>query len=116
MDRVTLEVIALVLTFVVHVLGAGILVWNLLDGERVDWRGFLNPDGDGGGGAKRKARDPQGPLSPGGLPIPLDDADQSAERFREPGRLADRKARPVRRPAHVPAPAPEREPAERETV
>lgn len=97
----TLEAAALVLTFVVHVVGAAVLVWALLDGDRIDWRSVLRPgDDDGGGGRRRRGPRP-------GSPPPLPDADQSTERFREAGRLADRKQRPARRP--VPA-EPEREP------
>lgn len=103
----TFEALALVLTLVVHFLGAAVLIWGLLDGEQVDWRGFLNPGDDGGGGRRRDRPRPDSPP-------PLPDADQSPERFREPGRLADRKARPPRRqperaPAPAPAPAPARE-------
>ena len=50
---VSLEVVAIALTLVVHVLGAIVLVWTVLDGENVDWRGTLWPrddDGDWGGG------------------------------------------------------------------
>ena len=98
----TLEAVALVLTFVVHLAGAAVLVWALMDGERADWRGILRPGDDGGGGWRRRRPQP-------GSPPPLPDAGQSAERFREAGRLADRKARPARRAPAEPERAPQRE-------
>lgn len=111
MAALHLELIALGLTALVHFAGAGVLIWALLDGEKVDWRSFLNPgDDDGGGGGRRRPE----PFSPpgGGAPLPLPDAEQSAERFRDSGRLGDRKQRPPRRrapePAREPVRAPER--------
>jgi hypothetical protein len=100
---VTKEVLALALTVLVHVIGMAALVWALLldDENRPDWRGWW-PGGDDDPPAPPP---PPTPRDRGGLPLP--DAESSAVRLREPGRLADGHPRPARRPAH----APEREPA-----
>ncbi|MEA2252397.1 MAG: hypothetical protein QOG70_2639 [Solirubrobacteraceae bacterium] len=101
----TKEVLALALTVLVHVIGMAALVWALLldDESRPDWRGWW-PGGDD---------DPAepGPSRPGGG-LPLPDADPSAVRLRDGGRLADALPRPARRPQHPPerVPAREREP------
>lgn len=100
------EVIALGLTLGVHVLGAIVVIWGLMDGDRLDWRSFLWPsDGQDGGGPQGEGS-PSGPGGPRALPLP--DAQQSPVRMREPARLADLRPRPQRRPAHVPEP--ERDP------
>jgi hypothetical protein len=100
---VTWEIVAIVLTLVVHVLGAGVLVWNLLDGEGFDWRTLWPRDDDGGGGGWPEP--PSGPEPDGGgvpaVPF-LPDAAPSAVRLREPGRIGDGYPRPGRRPEHVP--------------
>jgi hypothetical protein len=93
---VSLEVIAIALTLVVHFLGAIVLVWAIVGDEEVDWRGTLWPrDDDGGGG---------GP----GFEPPLVDAAPSPVRLREPGRIADALPRPARRPRHAPERVPVR--------
>jgi hypothetical protein len=56
-------------------------------------------DGGGGGGPETPPAKPSTP-SPGG--IPLESAEPSPARLREPGRLADRHPFPVRRPEHAP--------------
>ncbi len=57
--------------------------------------------------ATTASRTVRGHRKPGGLPLP--DADQSSERFRGPGRLADRYPWPLRRaPEHEPQRTPER--------
>jgi hypothetical protein len=90
--------IALGITMLAHVAGAGVLIWMLLDGEKIDWRSFWPRDDDG--------RPPEGPPEPepvaprGGLPLP--DAAPSAVRLRAPGRLGDAHPRPARRPEHAP--------------
>jgi hypothetical protein len=102
------ELAALALTILVHIVGAGVLVWAMLDGDengrRPGWRDWW-PRDDGG-------EPPEAPEPPRGggdrLPL-LPDSAQSPVRLREPGRLADAKPRPARRPEHVPAP--EREPS-----
>ena len=55
---------------------------------------------DGGGGGNDRLQQPPKPPRPGGIPLP--DAEQSPQRFRGPGRLADRYEWPVRRPAREP--------------
>jgi hypothetical protein len=104
---VTKEVLALALTVLVHVIGMAALVWALLlddDNNRPDWRGWWPGDDDEPPAPSPAPRD-------GGLPLP--DAEPSAVRMREPGKLADAHPRPARRPAHAPerAPVREREPS-----
>ena len=103
----TKEVLALALTVLVHVIGMAALVWALLldDDNRSDWRGWW-PGGD-----DEPPAPPPTPRDGGGLPLP--DAQPSAVRLREPGRLADAHPRPARRPEHAPTrvPAREREPS-----
>lgn len=104
----TWELVAIALTLVVHVLGAGVLVWNLVDADEVDWRSLWPRDDDGGGGGW----DPPGagPAPDGGSGVaagpgwagPLPEAAQSAVRLREPGRIGDAYPRPARRPEHAP--------------
>jgi hypothetical protein len=104
---VHVEVIALGLTALVHVLGAIILVWAMLDGEEeVDWRGWWPRDDDGRG--PDLAPEPQAPE--GGLPLP--DAVPSAVRLRTPARLAEAHPRPPRRPDHAPERTRPRTPAQ----
>lgn len=103
----TEELIAISLTFLVHVLGAVALVWAMLDDRGwsalKDWWPRDDPpppdddprdDGDG----------------PGGLPVdlPLPTASPSPVRLREPGRIGDAKPRPARRPEHEPVREPVR--------
>jgi hypothetical protein len=109
---VSLEVVAIALTLVVHVLGAIVLVWALLDGEQVDWRGTLWPRDDNGGGGGGPGFEPprSGDGGDGGGTLPLPDASPSPVRLREPGRIGEGYPRPARRPAHAP---PVREPVER---
>jgi hypothetical protein len=109
---VTLEVVAIVLTLVVHVLGAAVLVAVLLDGEKIDWRGTLFPrDDDGPGPGFDPPPAPPGPDGGGILaPVPLPDAAPSPVRLREPGRIGESYPRPIRRPAHPPERTPAREP------
>jgi len=99
---VSWEIAAIVLTLVAHVLGAGVLVWNLLDGE-FDWRVLWPRDDDGGGGGRP---DPPAAPDPGGgglqLGPVLPDAAPSAVRLREPGRIGEGYPRQARRPEHAP--------------
>lgn len=95
------EIIAISLTFIVHVVGAVALVWAMLDDRGWsalrDWWPRDDPpppddgprdDGDG----------------PGGLAVdlPLPTASASPVRLREPGRIGDTRPRPARRPEHEP--------------
>lgn len=107
----TSEVLALTLVAVVHVVGAGVLIWALLDGEPFDWRWLWPRDDDDGPGGPPRGPDAGDPVRPGGLPLP--DATPSAVRMREPARLRDALPRPARRPEHAPQ-RPEREPAQRD--
>jgi hypothetical protein len=101
---------ALALTALVHLAGATVLIWLLLDGERIDWRGILRPGRDDGGDGGPPPDEPT-PTAPhgGGDPLPLPDAVSSAVRLRAPARIADAHPRPQRRPGH-PDRAPERNP------
>jgi hypothetical protein len=105
---VTLEIAAILGTLIVHFLGAGVLVYALLDGEKIDWRGTLWPrdDDGGGGGGLDPPSDDRDPRTGGGIASPtppLPDAAPSAVRLREPGRrIADGYPRPPRRPEHAP--------------
>ena len=98
------EIVALALTFFVHVVGAVLLVWAMIDRDESDEddgrRGWWPRDDDPG-------PEPQ-PDPPGRrVPLPLPDAAPSAVRLREEGaRIGDGHPRPERRPSHVPDPAP----------
>lgn len=89
------------LHLVALLLGCG-LFWMFLRSETVDQWEPPEEDEEGGGGGNDRLRKPPKPPRPGGIPLP--DATPSAERFRGPGRLADRYEFPVRRPAHDPLP------------
>jgi hypothetical protein len=108
---VSLEVAAILLTLVVHILGAAILVMVLLDGEKIDWRGTLWPRDDDGPGPGFEPPSPE--PTPSGTGTPLPDATPSPVRLREPGRIREGYPKPSRRPAHTPERTPAREPAER---
>jgi hypothetical protein len=86
---------------IVALLLGGVLFWMFLHSDTVTpWSPPEDDeDGGGGGGGNDRLRKPPKPPRPGGLPLP--DAVQSRERFRAPGRLADRYP-PQRRPAHAP--------------
>jgi len=97
-----MEILAIVLTFVVHVIAAGVLVWALIDHDRDDagsWRDWWPKGGT----------DPEPPVEPTGprgdgvdVPI-LPDARPAPVRLREPGRIGDHRT-PARRPVHPPLP------------
>lgn len=97
------ELAAIVLTVVVHVIGAGVLVWAMFDGDnKPDWRSLWPRDDDDGGGSDGPpAPEPVGPGGPELLP----ESAPARVRLREPGRLADAHPRPARRPEHAPEPA-----------
>lgn len=113
----TAEIVALTLTFLVHVGGAVLLVWAMLDGSespgRGGWRGWWPRDDDGPdddpqpdeGGGGEIDRTPLR-VGPGSGP----DFEPSTARLREPGRVSDQRPRPARRPAHEPSRTPERVP------
>ena len=100
------EILAITLTFLVHVFGIGALIWHLLsqDDERPDWHGWFRPEDEGPEPLEPKP-------SPSGDGLPLPDAVPSLVRLRDGGALADGYPRPARRPAHAPerTPVPERE-------
>ncbi|WP_354701888.1 hypothetical protein DSM112329_02227 [Paraconexibacter sp. AEG42_29] len=109
------EIIALVLTVVVHIIGAGALIWGMIDRDDPDrgsWRDWWPKDDRGDDGPGPVAPEPQ---PQGGLVVPvLPESRPAPARVREGGRIGDLTPRPARRPAHPPAPqpAPSRTPAE----
>jgi hypothetical protein len=105
-DRLeAMEVLALTLVFVVHVIGGALLVWALLDDEaRSGWRRRWRRGGEPEGPPPHGPR-PAAVVQP---PLPLPHAVQSPVRLREHGRPGEKYPRPARRPAHPPAPVPGR--------
>jgi hypothetical protein len=86
-----------------------VLFWMFMKSETVSpWEPPDEEEGGGGGGGNDRLSDPPKRPGPGGVPLP--DAVQSSERFRAPGRLADRypwpparrAPEPQRRPVRVP--------------
>lgn len=99
------EIAAIVLTVVVHVIGAGVLVWAMFDADnKPDWRSLWPGDDDGGGGGGGRGPVEPDPVVPGG-PDLLPESAPARIRLREGGRLADAFPRPARRPDHAPQPA-----------
>ena len=97
---------AIILTVVVHVIGAIVLVWAMAGKEALD---VFKTGGDGGDGGLPK---PEAPLAPTPGPaygVPLPDAEQAPVRLREPGRIGERYPARTRRPDHAPTRAPARE-------
>jgi len=83
------------------------MFWMFVRADTVrPWEPDDDDENGGGDGGNDRLQQPPKPPRPGGIPLP--DAEPSSERFRGPGRLADRHPFPVRRPAREPAP--EREP------
>ena len=98
-------VLAILLTLVVHLIGALILIWAM---GLEDLRGFFSAGG-GRGGTPPEPEAPRPPHSGGGIPLP--DAVPAKVRLRdEQLPLGELRRRAARRPAHVPEPAPAREP------
>ena len=105
-----MELLAILLTFVVHVIGAGVLVWALIDRDGEDagsWRDWWPKDDRG----PEPPVEPTGPSGDGAERPTLPDAFPSPVRLREAGRIGDRKGTPARRPAHPEKPVREREKA-----
>jgi hypothetical protein len=95
---VSSEALALGFVFLIHALGLVVLFGAMLRSDGGDWRDWWPRDDDDDG------PDP-GP-EPG---PPLDGAEQSPVRLREPGRIADAHPRAPRRPEHAPQRVPQRE-------
>ena len=101
-------VLAIVLTVVVHIIGAFALIWAMGFDEL---RGFFSTGGGPGGGTSPEPVAPVAPRSGGGVPLP--DAVPARVRLRdEQLRLGELRPRGPRRPAHAPGHAPAREPGE----
>jgi hypothetical protein len=105
-----MELAALVLTFVVHIIGGAVLIYTLMGDDRKHWRDWWPRDDRPG----PEAPEPPAPTG-GGDSLPfLPDAVPASVRMREGERLGDQRTRPTRRPAHPPVPAaPERTPEHR---
>ncbi len=100
-------VAAILLTVVVHVIGAIVLVWAMAGSEALALFRTGGSSGDDGGQRREPAPvDPPAGPSDG---VPLPDAELAAVRLREAGRIGERYPRRPRRPEHVPAPDRERE-------
>jgi hypothetical protein len=97
------EILALSIVFVVHVIGAVMLVWGILgDEDRKPWRRWWRRDR----GGEDLPRDP-GPSGGNVKPLPLSETAPSRVRLREDRRISDGYPRTPRRPEHpAPAPAP----------
>ena len=101
-------VLAILLTVVVHILGAMALIWAMGFDEL---RGFFSTGGGRGGGTPPEPVTPVPPRSGGGVPLP--DAVPARVRLRdEQLALGELRPRTPRRPAHAPGHAPAREPGE----
>jgi len=96
------EIAALLLIIAVHVLGAVVLIWGMIDRDDPDrgsWRDWW-PRGDDEAPA---GPDPE--PSSGGMPAPvLPQSVIPSARVREGGRIGDLTPRPARRPEHPPVP------------
>ena len=95
-------VLAILLTAVVHFVGFILLFAMLGDDMIAFFRGGTASDDDGG---LWPEPDVPGDPGPSGIGVPLPDADPSAVRLREPGRIGERYQRRPRRPEHAPEPA-----------
>jgi len=104
------EIIALALVFVVHVIGAAMLVWALIDEEqRGRWRNPPHPPGRGDGGGDDPPPTPPSPRGGGTRaprPLPLTGGTPGRVRLREPALLGSDYERPRRRPGHPVTPTP----------
>jgi len=94
------EQAAILLVGVVHVFAVCVLLWMLVKaGDAAPGWGFWF-----GNDSRDEPEPPPEPVAPGGAALPLPLSEQSSVRLREPGRLADSRPRPARRPAHTPHP------------
>jgi hypothetical protein len=98
--------LALLLTFIVHVVGM-VALYSLMGREMLEFFRGRPQDGGGDDGGEPPADDPVRAPEGGGGGLPLPTAEQSPVRLREPGRLTERRPRPARRPDHRPERAPQ---------
>jgi hypothetical protein len=93
----------------IHVVGfvcVGLLILPALREDQDPPSGEDSGSSDDGWGNLPNGRPNSGGWPGGGIPLP--DAEQSAVRLREPGRLSDRLPRPQRRPVREPVRQPAR--------
>jgi len=98
-----MEILAIGLTVLVHIVGAGVLVWALIDKDDADagsWRDWWPTDDRG----PEPPPAPPGPGEAADRPV-LPDPQPSSVRLREPGRIVDHKPGPARRPTQPAVPA-----------
>ncbi len=87
-----------------------VLFYMFMKSDTVDpWEPPDEDEGGGGGGGNDRVSEPPKRPGPGGVPLP--DAVQSDERFRGPGRLADRRPWTPHRRDREPQRAPRRVPS-----
>lgn len=104
------DMLLVVIFGTLHLLGicfAALLLLPLMREEQPKlWIPPEDEDGRGGGSDRLAPEPPRDPSS-GGLPLP--DAVPARVRLRGPGRLSELTPLRERRPAHTPAPSPQRE-------
>ena len=93
-------VLAMILLFVVHVVGMVVLIVHMGPGLKEMFSTSPYSDDDDWG--EPPAGDPETPTPPTGGGLPLPGAAPSPNRLREPGRIGERYPKPSRRPAHAP--------------
>jgi hypothetical protein len=98
--------LSILLLFVVHVI-AFVVLFAVLGEEMRD---FFRPTRRRDDWGEEPPEDPIAPEPRGTGGLPLPDAEQAPVRLREPGRIAERYARPARRREHAPERVPQREP------
>lgn len=86
-----------------------VLFWMFMRSDTVDpWEPPDEEEGGGGGGGNDRVSEPPRRPGPGGVPLPF--AEQSSQRFRGSGKLADRYPWPPQRRAPEPQRTPRRVP------
>lgn len=96
---------SILLLFVVHVI-AFVALFAVLGRDMVE---FFRPTRRDDGWGQEPPEDPVAPEPKGTGGLPLPSAEQAPIRLREPGRIAERYAKPARRREHAPQPTPDRE-------
>ena len=99
------EMAAVLLLFVVHVIGFAAL-FALCGRSMIEV--FRSDSYGGDDWGEPPAGDPSATPPPSGGGLPMPDAEQASVRLREPGRISERYGRPARRREHEPARTPQR--------